>query len=561
MNKSISINRARFWKITWFFATVFIHAIWWDLWLRKIPFISQHAETTSMDRWRKIARRFRDLSLEMGGVLIKLGQFLSIRVDILPIEVIQELMDLQDEVPPENIDDIIALIEADFGRPLDQIFAEFDRDHLAAASLAQTHRAVLMDGQAVVVKVQRPGIDVLVHTDLASIALALRWLKLYPRVARRVNLDWLATEFTEVTTNELDFQLEGKNAERFMADFADDPDVYFPKVYWDYSADRVITLENVAYIRMADLDGMDEAGIDRVDLARKLYKIFLHQVFVTHFVHADPHPGNLFVKPLPRPADLADDQPTPYQVVFIDFGMVAAIPERLFSALRNYAIGLGTRDAHKVVQSYIEANTLLPGADIKRLEEAHQEVFDRYWGIDMSQMKDIAMNDADYFLEEYRDLVYEAPFQVQVDMLFALRGMGLLSGIATNLDPNFDPWGELFPFARSLATDQLQRSLPEIGQKLIEVAQRIATTPEKVDNILTQLQRGSLTIENSLSPDARRSVRQVEQAVTRLTWAVMGTAGLLSGVLLRINEGGSWLSNGLIFVALYLFIFRVLRGR
>src|SRR6185295_10965622 len=184
-----------------------------------------------------------------GGVLIKLGQFLSTRVDILPPEITRELTGLQDEVPPGAFAGIARQIEEDFGRPLSEVFAWIATDTIGAASLAQVHRARLPDGREAVVKVLRPGIDVLVETDLAAARLALRLLKFSQTIRRRVNLDRLAVEITETTRAELDLQAEGRNAERFAANFAGDSRVYLPKIFWEWSARRTLTLEDVGWSR------------------------------------------------------------------------------------------------------------------------------------------------------------------------------------------------------------------------------------------------------------------------------------------------------------------------
>ncbi len=559
MTKRASFNATRYRKLVWFFATIFAHVIWWDLFLRKIPLLRGYARRSGIERWRKIARRFRAVALDMGGVLIKLGQFLSIRVDVLPVEVISELADLQDEVPPADLDAVLALIAAEFGCPVEEVFESFNPQPLAAASLAQTYTATLRDGHPVVVKVLRPGIEQMVETDLAAISLAIRWLKLYPRVKRRVNLDWLAEEFTAVTGRELDFEAEGHNAERFAADFADDPGVCIPEVFWEYSTRRVLTMENVAFIRIADLDALDEAGIDRAAVAKKLYGTYMRQVFVTHFVHADPHPGNLFIRALPRPSDALPTDPTPFQIVFVDFGMVAAIPKRLRSALRNFAIGVGTRDVQRIIQSYIEADTLLPGADIKRLEEAHQMVFDRFWGAGMSQLRDMALNEAPQLLEEYRDLIYEAPFQFQVDMLFVVRAVGLLSGMSTNLDPDFDPWSETIPFAETFAREEMRRDWGDWKQQMLVLGRISIDLLPKVDKVLSKAERGLLSFETSFAPDARKSLGRIEHQVHRLTWAIVSVGMLLSGVLLRASEGPDSLNTGLLIAAGVFFVWKVAR--
>ena len=202
--KAVKMDMKRYRKVRWFFVTAFLHVIFWDIILNR-P-VLRWFRTPPLPRWGKISRRFRDLAVEMGGVLIKLGQFLSIRVDILPPKVTSELAGLQDTIPAEKFEDIKTQIEADFERPLAELFEWISPEPLGAASLGQTHVARLASDQTeVVVKVLRPGIDVLVETDLAAIALALKWLKYYKRVSSRVNLDWLSQEFSTVTRNELDF--------------------------------------------------------------------------------------------------------------------------------------------------------------------------------------------------------------------------------------------------------------------------------------------------------------------------------------------------------------------
>ncbi|GAB4428600.1 MAG: AarF/UbiB family protein [Anaerolineae bacterium] len=538
VSPATKIDAKRYRKVRWFFAKAFIHVIFWDIVLNR-P-ILRWFRTDPIPRWQSIARRYRALALEMGGVLIKLGQFLSIRVDVLPPEVTGELAGLQDEIPPEPIAAVLAQIEADFGCPVSEVFDEFAPEPLGAASLGQAHRARLVGGQEVVVKVLRPGIDVLVETDLAAIALAMRWLKLYRRVSDRVDLDWLAEEFTGITRQELDFKAEGEHAERFARDFAGDPQVYVPKVFWDYCRARTLTLENVGYIRIGDLEAIEAAGISRPEVARKFYNIYMEQTFVTNFVHADPHPGNVFIRPLRhpdepegttfRPGQAAPYRPErPFQVVFVDFGMVAVIPERLRAALRDYAIGVGTRDAHRVVQSYEDAGVLLPSADKKRLEEATADMFSRVWGVKMGDIKDLAESEYRYFLKEYRDIVYEAPFQFPADMLFIMRAVGILSGMATNLDPNFDPWAETIPFAERLAQEELQRNWRGWLQESAQFGQLLLGLPGRVDRLITEVERGDVALQNALAPDARKRMLGLESAINRLGWMVLAAALLLAG--------------------------------
>ena len=554
------IDFQRYRKLRGFVTRTFLHVLFWDV-LLNVPGIPglRRFRRPALERWQRIARRYRALAVEMGGVLIKLGQFLSIRVDLLPQEILQELSGLQDEVPPEPFEKVVHQIEADFGRPLADLFSHIEPMPVGAASLAQVHAARLADGQEVVVKVLRPGIDVLVETDLAAVALALRLFRLSRRIRRRVNLGRLAEEISATTRRELDLAAEGRNAERFASDFAGDARVYIPKVYWEASAARTLTLENVGYIKVGDLPALERAGSRRDEVARVLYRIYMQQIFVHHFLHADPHPGNLFLRPVPaegeapfRPGEAVPPPPgggeRRFQVVFVDFGMVAVIPERLRAALRSYVIGLGTRDAARVVQSYVDAGVLLPGADLRRLEEVHEVLFKRFWGVRIGNLRDVAMSEASYFLREYRDLLFEIPFQVQVDLLFASRAVGLLAGLSTHLDPEFDPWSETLPFARRLASEELRGGLSDTLREAVVQGRILLGLPQRVETFLSRVDRGNLSVQASLAPDTRRVIQRLERSIRRLGWMVVAAGLLISGVLVHADAPGEpygqWLAVG-----------------
>lgn len=557
------IDFRRYRKVRRFVARTFVHVFWWDV-ILNAPGL-RRLRRPPIERYRDIARRYRALATEMGGVLIKLGQFLSTRVDILPLEITRELSGLQDEVPPGAFAGIARQIEEDFGRPLPEIFAWIATDTIGAASLAQVHRARLPDGREAVVKVLRPGIDVLVETDLAAARLALRLLKFSRTIRRRVNLDRLAVEITETTRAELDLQAEGRNAERFAANYAGDSRVYLPKIFWEWSARRTLTLEDVGWIKIADLAALDQAGIRRAEVARDLYRVYLLQIFEHFFVHADPHPGNLFVRPLPvgdeRPFAPGEPVPPPppgearpFQIAFVDFGMVAVIPERLRTALREYAIGLGTRDAARLVHSYVAAGVLLPGADLRRLEEVHEELFARFWGVRIGSLRETAFSEAQYFFREYRDLLYELPFQVQVDLLFASRAVGLLAGLATHLDPEFDPWSETLPFAEKLAAEELRRDWRGLLREGLSQLQVLLSLPRRLDAVLSRAERGALTVQTALTPESRKAVQRLERSIHRLAWMVVSAALLIAGVMIRAGRPaepyGAWLAilSALVFL-------------
>ncbi len=498
----------------------------------------------------------------MGGVLIKLGQFLSVRVDVLPYVVTHELAGLQDEVPAEDLADIQAVVEAEYGQPMNQIFVWFAPQPEAAASLAQVHRARLLTGDDVVVKVQRPGIETAVATDLRAIETVTRRLKRYRPIRRRVDLDRLYAEFSRTTRDELDFVLEGENAEQFAENFADDPGVRIPRIFAASSTRRVLIMENVASIKITDFSALEAAGIDRKEVARRLFDTYLQQVFVYNFVHADPHPGNLFVQPLQPAPDTPgsssvpslgqmlsggapgtqDSGGAPFRLVFVDFGMVATVPERVREHLRDFLFGFATRDAARVVRAYQGAGVLLPDADLARLEQMEAEIMERYSGLTLSQAQQAARDDWQDLAHEYRDVLYEMPFQFPTDLLFVGRAIAILFAMATSLDPDLDPWAAVKPFARQMATSEAQRDWRGLLGELEQATRVLLSLPGQADRFFRRASLGELTVRTSWPPEAMRTVRRVETAVNRLTSAVIFAALLLAAVAVYVTQGAGLVS-------------------
>ena len=557
-----SIDRTRYLRVVRYFSGVFARFILWEIILRRLlgqQFVARSANR----RWQRIARRYRSLAVELGGVLIKLGQFLSVRVDVLPEVVTTELSGLQDEVPPEDLSDIQAVVEAEYGQPVSKVFGWFSPHPEAAASLAQVHQARLLTGDKVIVKVQRPRIETIVETDLQAIYTATRWLKRYRPVRRRVNLDQLYDEFAQTTREELDFVAEGQNAERFAQDFADDPGIRIPRIYGQTSTRRVLIMENVASIKIGDLGAIEAAGISRQEVASRLFDAYLKQLFVHNFVHADPHPGNLFVQPLgpERPASIfsslqtgqagrggdgfrraeEEGQPAtrgrPFRLVFVDFGMVAAIPERMRKYFREYLIGFATRDAERVVSAYQGSGVLLPGADVDRLEQMEAELFERYSGLTLREARDMAMGEWQSLAHEYRDILYEMPFQLPSDLLFVGRAMAILFGMASTLDPDFDPWQAIEPFAQQMVSEEARRNWRGLLEELEKGARVVLSLPGQADRFFRQAAQGQLSMRTSWAPETTQTVRRVEAAVNRLAGAVIFAALLLAAVAVYVSEG------------------------
>lgn len=525
--------RNRYRRILWFFTTILLGIIWWDLFLPNIG-LGRLSRRTRPERLQKAAHSFRLLAVKMGGVLIKVGQFLSSRLDVMPREVTDELAGLQDEVPAEPFESIRQVIEAEFSQPLQQIFVDFDPIPLASASIGQVHRAHIQASaepssipgtlQSVVVKVQRPDIPAIVETDLSALRVVSGWLKRYPPIHKRANIPALLEEFSRSLHEEIDYLAEGKNAETFAANFQGYPGVCVPKVYWEQTTRRVLTLEDVWAIKITDYAAIEQAGISRAEVADRLFKTYLKQIFEDQFFHADPHPGNLFVLPT-RPANI--DGYVPWDLVFVDFGMVGRITPRLFTGLREMLIGIGLHDASRVVKAYQMLDVLLPGTNLELLERASARVFESFWGKSTQEMMNMRWEEADQFVHEFGSLLYEMPFQVPENLILLGRCVGILSGMCTGLNPQFNGWTGLAPYARHLVEAEdgsnWQKWLGEIGNWV----RVLVSLPGRTETLLDRIEQGRLEVR---LPELNIHVVRLEKAVNRLVGAILLAAFLLSAV-------------------------------
>lgn len=514
-----STLRLRYWRIVLFFGRVVFGFIAWEvvgprLGLRRL------AERTRERRLQRTAARFRVLAIALGGLMIKLGQFLSSRLDVLPRSITNELSGLQDEVPAEELDALLSVATAELGGPLSEHFAWFDEEPLAAASLGQAHRARLRDADAdelgfrdVVVKIQRPHIQQVIEVDLSALRRVGRWLTRYRPIASRANVPGLVEEFAHTSLNEVEYLAEAANAERFAENFAADPRVKVPRIVWELTSRRVLTMEDVSAIKIADHAAITAAGIDRGQVATVLVESYLQQIFRDSFVHLDPHPGNLFVTPITDPAP---GEPA-WKLTFIDFGMMGEVPENLREGLTEALISVGLRDGARAVRSMEILNVILPGADMHLIERASTEVFARFGGMSMDELVNVPPEEMIEFARQFRELVFELPFQVPEDMLMLGRSVGILSGVATGLEPSFNVWAVLTPYAATLVSGEGGLSVDRIVKEAADLGRALLALPGRVDRVLTSAERGELTVRTP------RVAAQVE----RLNRTARGTNGVL----------------------------------
>ncbi|MFT4211577.1 MAG: AarF/UbiB family protein [Microbacterium sp.] len=522
-------TRARTRRILRFAARVLVSTWWFDLALPRLGF-ARLSERGREARVRKIARRFHRLATDLGGLMIKVGQFMSSRLDVLPPEITAELAGLQDEVPAASFDRVRLLAEAELGMPLARAYAWFDEAPVAAASLGQAHRARLPGSLAddagfadVVVKVQRPGIEDVVAADLAALRRVGRWLSRIRVVASRVDAPALVEEFAVTCREEIDYLHEAANAERFAAQFAGDPRVTTPLVEWERTTRRVLTLSDVTAIKANDVDALRQAGIDPAEVASTFARIMFEQLFTHGFFHADPHPGNVFVTPGAEG----------WRVTFVDFGMMGEVPDRLRAGLRKVLIAVAARDGVGLVAGIQEIGVLLPSADTADLERAMTKLFARFGGMGFAQLREVDPREFRDFADEFGDVMRELPFQLPENFLLIVRAISLTSGLCSALDPQFNVWSAVEPFAAQLLRDEGRHAVRDAVSQAAAVAGATWRLPQRIESVITRIEDGRMKVDLSAM---ERRLAHLERFAARILGALLFAALLVAGVLLQTTH-------------------------
>jgi predicted unusual protein kinase regulating ubiquinone biosynthesis (AarF/ABC1/UbiB family) len=507
---------------------------------------------------QRFAQRFHVLAVELGGLMIKVGQFMSSRLDVLPPEITSELAGLQDEVPPVAFPAIRTLAESELGVPLQRAFTTVDETPVAAASLGQAHRAILgpLDAaetglSGAVLKVQRPGIDAIIEVDLRALRTVGRWLSRVRIVSDRVDMPALVEEFAQTSLQEIDYLHEATSAERFAADFADDDRVSVPAVVWERTTRRVLTLEDVTAIKITDTEALLAAGIDPKDVAPVFAAVMFDQLFTNGFFHADPHPGNIFVTPV-----LEESAARPWKLTFIDFGMMGEVPDSTRKGLRKLLIAAASRDGKGLVYAIQDVGVLLPSADTTQLERAMTQLFARFGGMGFAELREVDPREFRDFADQFGDVVRSLPFQLPENFLLVIRAMSLTSGVCSALDPSFNLWDSVEPYAGQLLREEGGNVVRDFAQQAVETVGIVWRLPKRIDALVTRFEDGTVPVA---SPELERRVARLERTARRLMAALIFGVLLIAGAVLRGNE--PVLGAVLMIASVIPLIFTILPGR
>jgi ubiquinone biosynthesis protein len=466
--------------------------------------------------------RLREALEELGPIFVKFGQALSVRPDLLSVEMAGELAKLQDQVPPFAGEEAVAALVAAFGRPLEQVFAEFDATPLAAASIAQVHAARLHDGTAVVVKVLRPNVTALIQRDIEVLHAIAELAERYWPDARRLHAVEVVAEFEKTLGNELDLMREAANAAQLKRNFAGSELLYVPEVYWDYCRPNVLTLERIFGIQVDDIDALRRAGTDIKRLAENGVEIFFTQVFRHNFFHADMHPGNIFV-------DVTD--PARPKYVAVDFGIVGTLDARDQHYLAENFLAFFRRDYRRVASLHVDSAWVPAGTRVDELEAAVRAVCEPIFN---KPLKDISFG---LVLLRLFQTARQFNMEVQPQLVLLQKTLLAIEGLGRQLYPELDLWKTAKPV--------LEEWMRERRDPRTQIKQLIAAWPEISEDLgmLPRLLHRALR-----RVDAEEAVAQRQQRVpverrrqTPLERLALGAALLIAGVLWSGLAEPAWL--------------------
>ncbi|MEB3339840.1 MAG: AarF/ABC1/UbiB kinase family protein [Okeania sp.] len=469
-------------------------------------------------RRRKQAVWVRDTMLELGPTFIKLGQLFSTRADLFPSEYVEELSKLQDRVPAFNYEQVETIIEEDLGKKIEKLYKSFDPVPLAAASLGQVHRAQLHSGEDVVVKVQRPGLKKLFQIDLAILKGIAHYFQSHPQWGP--GRDWLGIyeECCRILWLEIDYLNEGRNADTFRRNFRNCDWVRVPRVFWRYSAPRVLTLEYVPGIKISNYEALEASGQNRKALAKMGAQAYLQQLLNYGFFHADPHPGNIAVSPEGG-------------LIFYDFGMMGEIKANMKQKLMQTLYGIASKDAERVIISLIDLGALQPTGDMGPVRRSIQYMLDNFMDKPFEAQSITAISDDLY------EVAYDQPFRFPATFTFVMRAFSTLEGVGKGLDPEFNFMEVAQPFAMEIMSDGNSQNtiFNELGRQAAQVSSTALGLPRRIEDAIDKLEQGDIKVRVR-AVETDRLVRRVSNVQMGTNYALLISGFTLSATILYVNN-------------------------
>lgn len=463
--------------------------------------------------------RVRKVLEELGPTFIKLGQILSIRPDLIPLEFCKEFEKLQDAVPAFAYEKVESQIKNELKNSIDELFNSFSVEPFAAASLSQVHLAELKTGDKAVVKVQRPGIKRVITTDLEILYGLARLVDKHIEESRIYDPVGVVDEFKRVIFKEIDFNAEAKNINRFRKSFKDDNTVYVPKAFHDLSTRRILTIERIEGIKVTNIERIEEAGLDRKQIAINGANAVLKQIFINGFFHGDPHPGNIFI--------LENNT-----IAFLDFGMVGRIDEETKTQLARILTAVIERDASEITEVFIQIGAV-EDTDVKGLNLDLTDFVEHYYGIPLEELR------MGKLLMDMVDIVSQNKIKIPPDLFLLSKALITIEGIGRKLDPEFNMTVQAKPFVEKLATQKYspKRIAKEIRKFVKGFYSFASLLPRDLNLIINKIKKGTLKIEFE-HKGLENLISQMDKVSNRIAFSVVIAALIIgSSVIMQTDKG------------------------
>lgn len=466
-----------------------------------------------------VPERLRLAFSELGPSFIKLAQLLASRPDLITKRYADEFKKLQDEVPPFDFSEARKIIEEELKRPLKEIFLRFEPVPIAAASIAQVHEATLQDGREVVVKVQRPQIREIIESDLTILFTIARLLIKYVPESRFFNPLGIVEEFSKTINKELDFIKESMNCIKIRNDFLKDPNVYIPKVYVEYTTEKVLVMEKIVGVRIDDIESIDRLGLDRARLAKTCIDVYFKQILENGFFHADPHPGNILVR-------------SDGVVCFVDFGIVGRVTDELKESMANIFIAIIEKDFDSLIKQYIELGIIPDDIDTESFKRDFKadirDILEPLYGLKIQQI-----NFAEYF-ESLIRLATKYNLKIPSDLLLVDKTLLILENLARQLYPELDLVAEAQPYASKIAMKEISPS--KVYQKakrdFTDVSDFVFFVPKSITKLLKKALKNDIYVK-MFHVNLPEFIKDMDKASNRIAFAMVVSSIILSSAILH----------------------------
>lgn len=450
-----------------------------------------------------IGERLRLSFEELGPTFIKLGQIMSTRPDLLPREIIHEMEKLQDAVAPFSISDVKQVIEFELGDKLENIFREFKEEPIAAASIGQVHRAKLLSGKDVVVKVQRPNIEKNIELDLGILKDLADFIDNRTKLGKLYSFSKMAEEFETTITNELDFRLEGENAETFKANFKDEANVIVPDISWIHTTSRVLTMDEIKGTSLKNFEALDQLGLDKEIIARNLANSVLYQILRDGFFHGDPHPGNIMV--------LENNK-----IAFLDFGMIGQLSPHRKNQFLKMLMGITLKDSKLIIQAIAELDAISNSINMRKLEKDIDRLRDQVLSVPLSEIK------IGEVFNEIFDLAFTYNMMIPGEFTMLAKSLITLEGLVEKLDPDLNILEIAEPIAGKLIFTLI--SPEKIGREILSGAMDYGNLVRKFPsvflNFLGKIEHDDFTIQIKVK-EAERYAQKIDRSFSRLSISIV----------------------------------------